>query len=430
MSKLTILSYPNNPRVWKAQIAAKYANVNVDVPADFQFGEHNKNADYIRNCHPIGKVPVLQTPEGYIFESNAIARYVARLDKVHNLYGRNAFEAAQVDMWLDFTVTEIEPAANAWVGPVLGFVPYVKEHEEKAIEVVQRALSGLDQQLETRTFLVGERVSLADIVVACALVPLYEHVMDPAFRATFPNVNRWFDTCVNQPEFAEVIPMKEACKQRGKPRAGPSPASSSAKPAEKKKEDKPAAKKDDKPAAAAAAKKPAKDEEEPEEEVVEKKKTNPLDLLPPSSFVLDEFKRSYSNEDIRKVAAPLLMDKFDQTGYTAFWSTYKYNDELNMSFMTCNLVRGFFQRMDHMHKYGFGVVHIIGEEGQGKHEITAFWVFRGKGIPEVMKDVDDVELYNWVEIPDLKKEAAKITDYLANEDTLNGRPIIESRVFK
>ena len=40
------------------------------------------------------QVPMLETPEGGIFESNAIARYVARL-KENGLFGASAFEAVR-----------------------------------------------------------------------------------------------------------------------------------------------------------------------------------------------------------------------------------------------------------------------------------------------------------------------------------------------
>ena len=47
---------------------------------------------------------------------------------------------------------------------------------EQAKSEVRRALSVLDAHLQSRTFLVGERVSLADISVVCALLWLYKQV--------------------------------------------------------------------------------------------------------------------------------------------------------------------------------------------------------------------------------------------------------------
>lgn len=54
-------------------------------------------------------MPVLQTPEGYLFESNAIIRYLARLSPSSNLYGASHFQEALVDQWIDFANCELEP---------------------------------------------------------------------------------------------------------------------------------------------------------------------------------------------------------------------------------------------------------------------------------------------------------------------------------
>lgn len=47
---------------------------------------------------------------------------------------------------------------------------------EQAKEDVKKVLAMLNQHLNTRTFLVGERVSLADISVACSMLWLYKQV--------------------------------------------------------------------------------------------------------------------------------------------------------------------------------------------------------------------------------------------------------------
>lgn len=68
-----IYSYPNNPRVWKAQIAGNFTGLEFEVPP-FQIGVDNKTPDFAAKF-PLQKVPALETPEGPLFESNAIARY-------------------------------------------------------------------------------------------------------------------------------------------------------------------------------------------------------------------------------------------------------------------------------------------------------------------------------------------------------------------
>lgn len=73
-----------------------------------------------------------------------------------------------------------------------------------------RALGVLENHLEDKTYLVGHKITLADITVASALVYPYKFVMDPAYRAQFPNVIRWFTTCVAQPQFEAVIGIPAA----------------------------------------------------------------------------------------------------------------------------------------------------------------------------------------------------------------------------
>lgn len=59
-----------------------------------------------------------------------------------------------------------------------------------------------------------------------------------------------------------------------------------------------------------------------------------------SPFVMDEFKRKYSNEDTLTVAIPHFWENFDPEGYSIWYSQYKYNDELTLAFMSCNLISG------------------------------------------------------------------------------------------
>ena len=68
-----IFSYPNNHRVWKAQIAGNFTGLQIEAPA-FQIGVDNKTPEFAAKF-PLQKVPALETPEGPLFESNAIARY-------------------------------------------------------------------------------------------------------------------------------------------------------------------------------------------------------------------------------------------------------------------------------------------------------------------------------------------------------------------
>lgn len=55
---------------------------------------------------------------------------------------------------------------------------------------------------------------------------------------------------------------------------------------------------------------------------------------------MDEFKKVYSNEATEEVAIPFFWERFDREGYSIWFSEYKYSDELQLCFMSSNLIGG------------------------------------------------------------------------------------------
>ena len=79
-------------RSTKILIAAEYAGVQI-TPVDFNpFGATSEELENFKKLNPNGKVPTLETPEGSIYESNAILRYVARINENSKLYSKDDFE--------------------------------------------------------------------------------------------------------------------------------------------------------------------------------------------------------------------------------------------------------------------------------------------------------------------------------------------------
>jgi elongation factor 1-gamma len=412
MSGLTIYSYPNNPRVAKALIAAQYQGVQIATPA-FQFGVDNKTPEFLAKF-PLGKVPVLETPEGSIFESNSIARYVARLPG-SKIYGKNAVEASQIDMWLDVALDAIEPHVSVLVGSIGGWVPFNKGGIDKAQEALKKTIASLDCHLTRNTFFVGNRISLADIVMTCCLTWCFKNLFDAKYRKEFVAVSRWYNTMANQKEVVAVLGAYTPCSAvvAIKPPA-----------AEKPKEEK-------KPAPAAKPAKPAKKEEDEgeEEEEVERKPNNPLELLPKSSMDFDEFKRIYSNNDTMTVAMPKLWEMYDPAGYSIWFCSYKHDDELTKVFMTSNLIGGWFQRLDNMHKFAMGSMCILGTEKE--QHVSGVWIFRGTTMPQTVLECEDTVLYNWTQADHNNAEhKALIERYFAWEGPINGLPFLSGKIFK
>ena len=194
---------------------------------------------------------------------------------------------------------EILPAACTWVFPTMGIMQFNKNATERAKEDVKTALTTLNDHLLTRTFLVGERLTLADIAVATTMLSLYKQVLEPAFRKPFVNVTRWFTTVVNQPKVKEVLGQVTLCAKMAefdaKKFAEFSGKGDNKKvKGEKKKEEKKKAE----PKPKQEKKKPEPKEEDDELGLaLPAKKKDPLDELPKGSFDLEEWKRFFSNND-------------------------------------------------------------------------------------------------------------------------------------
>ena len=169
--------------------------------------------------------------------------------------------------------------------------------EEQAITSLKRALDALNAHLASNTFLVGHSVTLADIITTCNLYMGFTHLMTKSFTSEFPHVERYFWTMVNQPNFKKIL---------GEVKQAESVIPIAKKPSQPKESAKPKPKPKDEPKKEAKKEEPAKPKPEAgeEEEAPKPKPKNPLDLLPPSKMILDDWKRLYSNTktNFREVA--------------------------------------------------------------------------------------------------------------------------------
>merc|ERR1711981_905231 len=421
----TLYTYPDNFRAQKALIAAKYSGAQLTVAKDFVFGETNKSPEFLKKF-PLGKVPAFEGSDGVLLtESNAIAYYVGN-DELRG--GSEAAARAQVVQWMCMADNEILPAACTWVFPTMGIMQFNKNATERAKEDVKTALKTLNDHLLTRTFLVGERLSLADIAGACTMLSLYKRVLDPAFRKPFVNVTRWFTTVVNQPNAKAVLGQVTLCTKMAEFDAKKFAEFSGKgyKKAEKKeKAPKQEQKKPEK-------KKEKKEEAEPEADIPpEPKKADPFEKMPKGTFDLEEWKRFYSNNDEPESVA-WFWEHFDHENYSIWRGDYKYNDELTMVFMSCNLIGGMFQRLDKLNKNAFASVCLFGQNNDST--ISGIWVFKGHELGFELDDnwKVDYSSYSWKKLDSKSEDCKKLVDQYwkwegADE---NGRAFNQGKIFK
>jgi elongation factor 1-gamma len=401
-------------RAFKILIAAEYNGVSIDVPTF--------DASAAASLSPTGKAPVLQTSTGQvIFESNAIARYIAKLRRDTGLTGDGSIvEEASVDSWVDFSANNIELPASVWWYPAAGYMPFQKEAYEKAKADLAKALEVLNNHLLYKTYLINDQITLADITVASALIYPFKLVCTKDYLKPFGNVLRWFQTCVNQPEFKAVVGEVTMCKKelQAKGQESAAPAKADKKKDEGKKEKKVEAAE---PAPAAPAKKP----------------DHPYKIMDkdaPSAFIMDAWKKTYSNTPNLDDAMKIFWETVDLDGWSIWHQAYNYNSDNKRAFMTSNAVTGFQQRTDEIRKWAFGIMDVLGSE-ETVLEICGMWLLRGDTVEHMINANDDANWYTW------KKLAGKdmaptdevkklVRDYWVCENELEGKPIVDSKVFK
>ena len=207
---------------------------------------------------------------------------------------------------MSFANTEMLPNIGGWFRPLIGRDPYNKKSVEDHAKAANKAIDVLEQHLLVHTFLVGERMTLADLFTASLIARGFEYVLDTQWRSGNPNTTRWYETVTAQPTWKAIVEkplMIEEAVKYTPPKKEAKPKAEAPKAAPPKAEKKPKPKDDD------------EEEDEPQHEAPKQK--HPLEALPKPTLILDDWKRKYSNEETREVALPW------------FWENYKVRCQLS-----------------------------------------------------------------------------------------------------
>jgi elongation factor 1-gamma len=417
----TLYTYPDSFRGSKVRVAAAYSGFSLKV---VEVNPNDKSRAH---------VPAFETDDKklHLFDANAAAYYVSN----DQLRGVSLEDRAQVVQWVNYGCTEVESAVASWVYPALSLVESTPQLVQKAKDDLKQVFHCLDAHLKTRTFLVGERLTLADVSLAADLLLAYQHVADESFRTPFVNANRWFTTVVNQPNvrkcLGEVVLCVKAPEFCAKKHADHKKASHETKKVEAKPkaETKPA---EPKPPKAAAAPKPKDDDEEEEDPALQEPKTNdPFAEMPKGTFNMDEFKREYSNKDTLTVALPYFWSHFEKEFYSIWYCEYKYAEELTQVFMSSNLIGGMFQRIEKLRKNAFASMAVFGEANN--NTIAGVWFWKGQDLvfPLCSDWTTDYESYTWRKLnSEDPKDRKLVDDFFMWQGDVSGKKFASGKIFK
>ncbi len=173
--------------VWTAQ----------ELALDFQRTEAGglfgvvKTPDYIA-LNPNSLVPVIEDDDYVLWESNVIVRYLCAKHSLGQMYPADLRERFDAERWMDWQQTTLNPASRAGFWQLIRTPP---EQRNDAViadsnAAVDAHMATLDTHLAQRSFMVGERFTVADIPIACEV---HRWFSLPQQRQSRPHIERWYD---------------------------------------------------------------------------------------------------------------------------------------------------------------------------------------------------------------------------------------------
>ena len=192
---------PQVVRMFAAERGIRLETEDIDLMA-----AENRQPDYLRK-NPSGQSPCLELDDGTcISEITAICEYLDEVSDGESLIGRTPEERAETRMWtrrVDLNICE--PLTNGFrfsegLALFKDRIVTVPEAAEGLKKIAQDRLSWLDRQLEGKTFLCGDRLTLADVLLYCFLA-FGANVGQP-LNPDNRNVQAWFERMAARPSAA------------------------------------------------------------------------------------------------------------------------------------------------------------------------------------------------------------------------------------
>src|SRR5437763_5409866 len=182
-------------RLLLAQLGREYERIDVDI------FDGDTLTDAYAQLNPHRSTPVLELPDGRtLVESNAILWYLAAGTP---LLPDDSFAQAQVCRWLLYEQTDVMPMIGGLrFRLVTGRIAPDSDDAARRRAGADEVLTIVDRHLASRSFLVGDGYSIADIAVYA-----YAHAAEEARIDTsgYGNFRAWLERVRAQPGFVDDL---------------------------------------------------------------------------------------------------------------------------------------------------------------------------------------------------------------------------------
>ncbi|KAI0986301.1 hypothetical protein GJ496_010608 [Pomphorhynchus laevis] len=420
----TLYSLRDYYRAFPCLITAAFSNTEITLSDTVPSSVYkNQNYAIYKQLYPEIPVFVSADSQTILHDPNSIAYFLSN----DQLRASSLQSQCRVLEWTYYAERELVPLIESCV-----FIKSCKtdgkdNHHRlqqatltKAQEEAKQVFNYLNDYLTTNTFFVNERITLADIAIFSSCFHIFKLSSVKNTVSPLKNLLRWFNTILHQPEVTKALGTNTVKYDFYKMDTLSIVPISTNDQVDKKSFL--IADKSNRESAAGCH----------VEASAAPKSKNPLSLLPKGSFTIDDFKRVYSNQDTEKVALPYFWEHFDPEHYSVWFCSYKFPEELKLTFMTSNLVSGLFQRLDTMRNYAFASMCIFGEDNNST--IAGVWIWRGLQLAfELCSDWSiDYESYTWKKLDTDKPEVKElVNEYLLwTPKDYQGKKFEDGKIFK
>lgn len=192
---IKLYCFGESGNAYKAALTLQLSGLEWEpVYVDFFNGE--ARSPEFREINEMGEIPVMFDGDVKLTQSGVIQDYVS--SKSGKLGGQSAAERREILRWMFWDNHKMSSQAG-----VLRFLMNFVPEEKRPTEVIawqqgrlKAALTTLDGALAGRSWLVGDRITIADI--ACCGYLFYPEPFSFE-RKDYPNIDAWLDRIAAQP---------------------------------------------------------------------------------------------------------------------------------------------------------------------------------------------------------------------------------------
>jgi glutathione S-transferase len=130
--------------------------------------------------HPLGRVPVLESDEGLVFESAALCLHIADVNPEAGLIPPvGSHDRARIYQWSFYAMTELEPAM---IAAVRARRAGDAAASEAAAPRLEKVFVALDNALAGNAYVTGDQFTVADVVVGGVCMSARQYDVLPETR--------------------------------------------------------------------------------------------------------------------------------------------------------------------------------------------------------------------------------------------------------